>query len=160
MRYGHLIAVILFVLCAAVFALLFVTRPLSGRIGVAAPRPNPGGQAATATTSAGLFYTEPQSSEIRNVMYTDKGFTPLALTVPAGTTVVFQNRSSQPFWPASTSTAIYPDYPAKGSCGATAFNACSALPTNMSWAFKFDTIGIWAYDDILNTGHTGVIIVK
>src|SRR5688572_15133807 len=100
MRYGHLLGIILLLLGAAVFGMLVITSPGGPRIGVT-PRPvnNP-----AATSSVGLFYTEAQSEQVKNVVYTASGFSPVALRVQAGTTVVFQNRSPGPFSPASYAT--------------------------------------------------------
>ena len=39
--------------------------------------------------------------ETNTVVFTDSGFSPAALTVRVGDTVVFENRSSMDFWPAS-----------------------------------------------------------
>ncbi len=80
------------------------------------------------------------------------GFTPDALTIPAGSTVRFAGKGDRAFWPASNfhpSHKLYPEFDARTPIAATA-----------SWSFTFDTPGIWRFHDHLNSRSVGTITVR
>lgn len=160
MRYGHLIAAILFLIFLFFLGVFLVTRPAGGtKTGINALQR----AADTSTHSASAtsqFYNEPQPISGNTVIYTDTGFSPPVLSVAAGTYVSFENRSHFPFWPASDPHPAHDGYPVQGTCGGSLFDACGPIAPGQVWSMRFDTSGSWGYHDHLNTGHTGTVIVK
>jgi hypothetical protein len=80
------------------------------------------------------------------------GFYPLAVTVPAGSTIVFVNKTDRPFWPASNfhpSHKLYPEFDAK-----------TIIPAGESWRFAMHRVGLWRYHDHLTSSHGGAIRVR
>ncbi|MBI4119517.1 MAG: cupredoxin domain-containing protein [Parcubacteria group bacterium] len=114
--------------------------------------PTPSGQ-PTAGTSA------PAPKE-NAVIYTASGFSPAALTVKAGETVVFKNESSNPMWAASGVHPTHTLYPTTGGCIGSTFDACKGIAPGDSWSFTFDVKGTWPYHDHLNAQKTGKIVVE
>lgn len=100
------------------------------------------------------------------ITYTDSGFSPNILTVKAGQEVVFINKSSRDFWPA---TAVHPThqvYPGsdiqKCFSGQSEgiFDACKPINPGSSWTFVFEHKGAWKYHDHLNPVFTGTLKVE
>ncbi len=104
--------------------------------------------------------------ETNTIVFTDSGFSPAALTVRVGDTVVFENQSSVDFWPASAMHPTHKVYPGSDieKCGtaeeAGIFDACRAIPAGGSWSFTFGEAGNWNYHNHLNAGNFGKIIVE
>lgn len=150
MRYGHLVGgalLLIFALC-----LIYVlSNSESRKVDVGAPREV---QYTAPVQNAGAarngFYTEPSAALI---VYTDAGFTPATTSVNQGTTVVFENKSSDYFWPVSDY------YPGTGPCGRL-LNSCAPVSSGQSWSFRFDRIGTWTYYDQAQKGREGSIVVK
>ncbi len=100
------------------------------------------------------------------VTYTDSGFSPLTTTIKVGGEVLFINKSSNDFWPASDVHPTHQVYPnsdiQKCFTGQTQgiFDACRPLSPGTSWSFVFEHPGTWRYHDHLNPGFTGTIIVQ
>lgn len=100
------------------------------------------------------------------VTYTDGGYSPIALKIKEGETVIFENRSSRSMWPASafhpthrvySGTAINEHCP---DISGAAFDACKGFLPGESWSFRFNKAGTWEYHDHLNPGAVGTIVVK
>lgn len=106
--------------------------------------------------------TVPQSAveKENTVIYTDSGYSPTALKIKKGETVVFKNQSSRAMWPASAMHPTHRIYPTTGGCIGSAFDACAGVPSGGTWSFKFDISGTWKYHDHLNPGATGAITVE
>lgn len=94
------------------------------------------------------------------IIYTDAGFSPKTVTIKKGMTVTFQNLSSAQMWVASNPHPKHTDYPAKGGCISSKFDACAGTNRNASWTFEFDIAGTWKYHDHLNPSQGGTIIVE
>ncbi len=94
------------------------------------------------------------------ITYTDSGFSPGTLTVKAGAKVTFENKSSEPFWPASNPHPVHTGYPTTGGCTGSTFDACKGLQPGDSWSFTFNVVGQWGYHDHLNPGQRGTVIVN
>src|ERR1051326_866180 len=79
------------------------------------PATNTAPQTQTPTSPAnngGTFSGEADiMGKVYEVDYTSSGFSPSTLTVKAGDTVVFKNKSSSAFWPASDPHPTHTDYP-------------------------------------------------
>lgn len=95
-------------------------------------------------------YTQPQPSVVY-VSYTDSGFTPSAISVANGTTVVFTNNSSQMLWVASNPHPSHTDYPELNSMG--------GISPGGSFSFTFTRSGTWGYHNHMNPGYGGVVLV-
>ncbi|MDP2650610.1 MAG: cupredoxin domain-containing protein [bacterium] len=96
--------------------------------------------------------SSPSTAANLEVVYTASGFSPKALTVKAGDTVVFKNNGGEDFWPASGPHPTHTNYPE--------FDAKKAIPAGGSYSFTFTRIGSWKYHNHLNPGSTGTITVQ
>lgn len=167
MRYGHLLAAIIFlVILLAAGSFLAGRSGGRERIGLTVPPGQYGLQAETSGLRAtpgqamGGYYTEPLGSLAATIVFTEQGFVPALLTVERGTTVTFVNRTANSFWPASDPHPTHGGYPETASCGGSAFDACAPVPPGAAWTLKLDRIGNWAYHNHLNPGARGTIVVK
>jgi hypothetical protein len=80
------------------------------------------------------------------------GFYPPTVTVPAGSTIAFINKTDRPFWPASNfhpSHKLYAEFDAK-----------TIIPVGESWRFAMHRVGLWRYHDHLMSSHGGAIRVR
>lgn len=93
------------------------------------------------------------------VTYTDQGYSPETITVPAGEPVTFVNESSNPMWTASAVHPTHGEYPGEGCIGGS-FDACEGVASGNSWSFTFDETGEWGYHNHLTPSHTGTVIVE
>ncbi|MEK6837097.1 MAG: cupredoxin domain-containing protein, partial [Nanoarchaeota archaeon] len=100
------------------------------------------------------------------VEITSTGFTPDALTIKAGETVVFVNNDALEHWPASAVHPTHTVYPGSdiSKCGsaaaATIFDACKRLDLGDSFNFVFNEKGSWKYHDHLNPSLRGTVVVE
>jgi plastocyanin len=124
--------------------------------GGGATTPPPVSADASAGGSAPLLKEEREIT----ITYTDEGFSPSMVTVKKGTKVTFTNASSKLFWPASGPHPEHTGYPEKGSCGGSAFDACTALGPGKSWSLVFSVPGEWKYHDHVNAGKRGTVVVE
>lgn len=160
MRYGHLLAAIIFLLFLFFLGVFLLTRPATGnKLDVGASR-HSAETAAQGTSTTGQLYSAPQAASGNTVVYTDSGFYPPVLNVAAGTYVSFENRSHFPFWPASDPHPAHTGYPVQGDCGGSLFDACAPIAPGQAWNIRFDRAGAWGYHDHLHPAHTGTIVVK
>jgi plastocyanin len=86
------------------------------------------------------------------VEITDDGFEPSSLTVPSGTSVTFENKSSDDSWPASDVHPTHQEYPG--------FDAKKPLLPGESYSFTFTKTGSWGYHNHLEPDVTGTIVVQ
>ncbi len=99
-------------------------------------------------------------TKVKEILFTDSGFSPSSMTVKAGDTVKFVNQSSEDFWPASAKHPTHDVYPVKGGCMASIFDACKAILPGGNWGFKFDVVGSWNYHDHLHPIFFGKVNVQ
>ena len=121
-----------------------------------APAVEPSAQ--TQQSPAPLPQSPPAQENI--ITYTDSGFSPGTITVAKGTTVIFKNKSSVDFYPASNPHPIHNGYPTTGGCAGSTFDACASIPPGGSWSFTMTSKGTWRYHDHWNAGRPGIIIVE
>jgi plastocyanin len=86
------------------------------------------------------------------VKFTDNGFEPSTLTVDSDTTVEFENKSSDDFWPASNVHPTHLLYPS--------FDAKKPVLPGDSYSFTFTKVGRWGYHNHLEPDVQGTIVVK
>ena len=86
------------------------------------------------------------------VRITDDGFDPSTLTVSSGTTVTFENESSDDSWPASDVHPTHQLYPG--------FDAKKPLLSGDSYSFTFTKAGSWGYHNHLEPDVKGTIVVQ
>ncbi|MFA5831727.1 MAG: cupredoxin domain-containing protein [Candidatus Paceibacterota bacterium] len=91
----------------------------------------------------------PQTKEI---IYTNEGFSPSVLSVFAGDTVIFKNKSDEDFQPTSNARDKNGEYPD--------FTSANPVPKNKPYEFTFKTPGEYGYYDALNQSRFGVVVVK
>lgn len=96
------------------------------------------------------------------VTYSNKGFSPEALAVPSGASVMFKNESETSLWVASAIHPTHSLYPQKSSddCLGSSFDACAVTSPGSSWSFTFTEVGSWNYHNHIQANHRGTIIVK
>lgn len=97
--------------------------------------------------SAPVADTEPAE-----VMITASGFSPAAITIPVGTTVVFRNSDTKPHWAASDPHPVHTGLPG--------FDAGKAIPKDGTYSYTFTKTGTFTYHDHLNQSLTGTIVVQ
>jgi plastocyanin len=117
------------------------------------------------STPAGLPALYPDSPRpgpsTHIVRFTDDGFLPFEVHVKRGDTVTFVNES--PLLKTQPATDPNPGrtgYPEPGTCGPTAFDACSPLASGDSWSFMFTIKGWWPYHDHANPIFGGTVVVE
>jgi plastocyanin len=86
------------------------------------------------------------------VQIEDDGFHPQTLTIDAGDTVLFENKSSDDAWPASNVHPTHLLYPG--------FDAKKPLLPGDSYSFTFTKTGSWGYHNHLEPDVQGTIVVK
>jgi plastocyanin len=86
------------------------------------------------------------------VKFTDNGFEPSTLTVDSDTTVEFENKSNDDFWPASNVHPTHLLYPG--------FDAKKPVLPGDSYSFTFTKVGSWGYHNHLEPDVQGTIVVK
>lgn len=121
--------------------------PLSVYVATGAPVP----AAITMNTgNADAIHTMGDST-MATIRYTDRGFEPKELSVPAGTVVYFVNESTQDMWVASNEHPGHTDLPT--------FDQFGFSKTGERYAYTFDQIGTWSYHDHLAPVFGGIITV-
>lgn len=119
---------------------------------------------------AGFFFAIAVSAhdgheETYHIYITDTGYEPNTITIETGDTIIFQNRSETPRWPASNNHPTHTLYPGSdiAKCGTDAeagiFDACRGLELGESYAFTFTEVGTWRFHDHLTPRLGGVITV-
>jgi len=100
------------------------------------------------------------------VTYTNSGYLPSELTIKAGETVTFENKSSVNMWTASgmhPTHTLYSGTSLSAHCPDptnVAFDACAGTPPGDSWSFTFEKAGTWGYHDHLHPTLFGKIVVE
>ncbi len=129
---------------------------------------NAGGNAGNNTSPKNTTnYTPPKVGMVQPIVpisqqatvvvdITAAGFSPQAVTVKAGQSVLWTNRDKTEHWIAPDPTD---PYPSNGTCG-SAFNSCQALQLGDSWKFTFTKTGTWDYYDKLNPKFVGEVVVQ
>lgn len=99
------------------------------------------------------------------VVYTDQGFAPPSITIPAGTKVTFMNQSTKNMWVASAmhpSHSVYSGTTLSEHCpdaSGTAFDACGNTAPGATYTFTFGKAGTWKYHDHIDASKFGTIVV-
>lgn len=111
-----------------------------------APASNSGGHFSDESdiTGAGVNITE--------VDYDGTKFTPKSVNIKLGDIVVFKNKSTSAFRPASNPHPTHTDYPE--------FDAKEAIPAGAIYQFKFLKVGNWGYHNHLNPSIGGLVNVS
>ncbi len=91
-------------------------------------------------------------NKVVEVDYNDTSFSPATVNIKVGDTVVFKNKSSGDFWPASNPHPIHTDY--------LGFNAGAPLGPGQIYQFIFAKVGSWGYHNHLNPSSGGTIVVS
>lgn len=86
------------------------------------------------------------------VRYTNTGFAPAKLTVPANTMVEFINQSDEEMWVASN---VHPSHEILPT-----FDQFKGVGKGQSYMYTFDKKGSWPYHDHINPALEGVISVE
>lgn len=132
-----------------------------------------GNEAMAPTIETGEPQTQkPPSSEgaaVRKtvkIIYTDSGYSSSDAVINKDDVIVFENKSSRDFWPASAIHPTHKVYPGSdiSKCGTVEetniFDACRPISSGSSYAFIFNQLGSWKYHDHLNPSLTGTITVQ
>lgn len=92
------------------------------------------------------------TGELFTVVYDENGFTPNSLTIPVGSTVVFQNSTGRKVSVASDdhpTHLLYPEFD----------QYKTDQRGNDTFSFTFEKVGTWNYHDHLNANMVGTVIV-
>lgn len=121
-----------------------------------------GNQNSTTTEKIVNETPKPRTSETREtsspltyetlVIYTDNGFSPGIIEVPAGTSVRFVNQSNGTMWVSYVPNQNSPQY--------TEFNQTKSLGKGGIFDFHFNKKGVWLYYNLNDKTKTGVVVVK
>ena len=97
--------------------------------------------------------TQPSSAKMSEnaVSYTSNGFEPHSITIKAGQTVRWTNKSSDDMWVASNPHPTHTDYPG--------FDALKNIPSGGTYSFTFTKVGNWGYHNHLNPSQMGVVVI-
>ena len=91
------------------------------------------------------------NTKMETVRYTNTGYEPPLLSVPAGTMVQFVNESDDEMWVASNEHPAHTDLPT--------FDQFGLYPKGSTYEYTFDEAGSWAYHDHLNPEWEGMVQV-
>jgi len=86
------------------------------------------------------------------ILYTENGFSPKSLNVPAGETVVFSNTIDRGLWVAGPPHPTHHLYPE--------FNQGGVSGKGEAYKFTFEKSGQWAYHNHVKPQDFGIIKVK
>lgn len=95
----------------------------------------------------------------------ETGFTPAAITIEPGTTVIFENTGEEGHWPASDSHpshTLFDGTDVEEHCTPNhtpTFDACGPIAPTESWSFAFEKTGTFGYHDHLWPHLEGQITV-
>ncbi|MFZ5844976.1 MAG: hypothetical protein ACOY0S_00725 [Patescibacteria group bacterium] len=85
------------------------------------------------------------------VKYTDSGFSPLSVTVKAGTSVTFINEAAGGMWVAS---AVHPTHQLLPG-----FDQLKSVGRGGTYEYTFTKVGTWKYHNHVNPADTGTVVV-
>ncbi len=85
------------------------------------------------------------------VSYSGNAFSPTSMTIKVGTTVTFENESTNAVWPASD--------PHPSHTNLLGFDAGAAIPSGGSYSYTFTKTGSWGYHNHLRSSEHGTVIV-
>jgi len=114
--------------------------------------PNPKGGQSVGTFSSGEDQGGEPDIQVVEVDFNGTSFTPASVNIKAGDYVIFTNKSSVNFWPASDPHPTHTDYPG--------FDAKKSIAPGGDYKFQFLKPGDWGYHDNLNPGITGTVNVS
>lgn len=103
-------------------------------------------------TSSTLPTNADTATEAIVVRYTNTGYEPKTITVPAGTTVTFKNESTSNMWTASDPHPIHTKL--------SAFDSDKNIAPGQSYQFTFTKAGNWTYHNHSVPNHTGTVVVE
>ncbi len=115
-------------------------------------------QVAT-TTQEVTKNTAPKSNTV-TIVYNGTAFVPSSVSIKKGDTVTYKNESTTKMWPASAKHPTHGEYPTKGGCLGSTFDACIGIEPKGSWSFTFDVTGDWKFHDHLNPRAFGSVKVE
>lgn len=96
----------------------------------------------------------------------DDGYMPGTVTIKAGESVEWVNKSTRDFWPASNihpTHSLYPDssiFKCLTPEEPNIFDACLPIESGTTYSFTFNHVGEWRYHDHLRPNKTGIIRVE
>ena len=91
------------------------------------------------------------AGDVVEVVLTESGYEPREITIPVGTTVRFSTTVNRPFWPASN---LHPSHEIYSE-----FDPREPIPSDGSWSFTFNRVGVWNMHDHIRSYFTGSITV-
>lgn len=106
-------------------------------------------QTPSVTSAPALSPSQQQAQN--TITYTSSGFSPATLTVKAGTTVTWINKSGADFSLDSNPHPVHTDYPPLN---------IGVIANGQSSSLTFDKPGTYGYHNHLNPSDTGEIIVE
>ena len=155
MKKEHILLVVILVaiLAATLYGIYYALRPNNSEAHVTPPTNS---VAAQQTQNFDTTEREPKGLQT-TVTYDNKTFTPSTVTIKAGATVLFDNTSEVPMWPASDAHPTHTLYPEFDMARA---NANTLPEPGQDFSFTFTKTGAWKYHDHNFPDITGTIMVE
>lgn len=116
-----------------------------------APEPTQAQPPAVSGRFSGEGDIEGNDVQVFDISYDGTSFTPNTLSIKNGDVVIFKNKSTVAFWPASDPHPTHIDYPE--------FDAKQPVPAGKSYQFKFTRTGTWKFHDHKNLSAKGSVTV-
>lgn len=123
----------------------------------------------TSETAPTLDSATPGSPISHTVIYDGQGFSPASLTIKAGETVTFVNKSPRGMWVGADEHPTHTSYDNTSTsehCGKVGpsrddvFDQCIATQNGGSWSFTFTKTGSFDYHNHVAGGASGTIVVE
>lgn len=114
-------------------------------------------QAAPAEETEGMWSSGSEAEGmapdilVTEVIYDGAKFSPQVTNLKVGDVVIFRNKSTKSFWPASDPHPQHSLYPE--------LDPDKAVPAGGNWQFTFEKAGSWKFHDHLNPAATGTVNV-
>ncbi len=101
--------------------------------------------------SSGEEETQNPDIQVVAINYDGKEFSPVSVNIKVGDYVIFYNKGTSAFWPASGPHPTHTSYPE--------FDAKKAIDAGGKFQFEFTKTGTWSFHDHLNPSAKGTVIV-
>lgn len=113
--------------------------------------PNPKGGQSQGTFTTGEGDVTAPDIQVVEIDFDGSQFVPSQVTIKSGDYVIFKNKSTMDFWPASNPHPVHTDYPG--------FDAKQNIAPNGTYKFQFTKVGDWGFHDHLDPSIGGTVHV-
>lgn len=131
------------------------SAPTHGNTAISPSQPNP-------PVVAPVVPTVPSKAPyVATIYYDGSNFIPSTVTIPEGSTVLFENASDRELWVAANPHDTHSRYPIKkpSDCYGSSFDQCKSMKKGETWSFTFSEVGEWTYHNHMREVDEGSITV-